>query len=50
MRQCISLIGFQVSAGEQLFRDLLCVTLGKCGHWAFKYIMITYPSLAFTTV
>jgi len=29
MRQCISLIRFHISAGEQIFGDTLCVTLGK---------------------
>jgi hypothetical protein len=36
MRQCISLVRFQISAGDQIFGDTLCVTLGKCGFRAFK--------------
>jgi hypothetical protein len=50
MRPCISLIRFQISAGEQIFGDTLCVTQGNCGLGAFKYMVTKYSSLAFTTV
>ena len=49
-RQCISLRRFQISAGEQIFGDKLCVAQGKCGLGAFKYMITKHPSLAFTTV
>jgi len=50
MQQCSSLLRFQISPGEQIFGDILCVTLGKCGLEAFKYMITKHPSLAFTTV
>jgi len=50
VRQCISLIRFQILAGEQMVGDTLCITLGKCGLGAFKYMITKLPSLAFTTM